>query len=793
MGDFNITHFVNNDNKDTKTFYMNNFSNFFNLTQYNNILNDQGRLLDLVLSNTECEVMHDNAPLVREDVFHPALFVIPKINLKSKNFIHNVSHKAYNFRKANYLTLYNSLLDVNWEFLHSTSNINEACDKFYDKLYEMFDMHVPMYKNSKRKFPKWYNSDIILNIRKKSKHLEKYKLYKSGYDLEEFKRLRALIKQQVDLAYREYMLNVQSSIISDSQQFWSYAQSKKQYSRIPGKMSYENNEYNDPQSIVNAFSYFFSSVYTLSDNETPVNQEEVCNYNSLININSISECEILLAISKLKNKMTSGIDNIPSFIIKDCARILVVPLCFLFNQALQNNSFPDIWKICKICPIFKSGDPACISNYRAIAILSNFAKVFEIILYNRIYISVGNAITCSQHGFVRNRSTVTNLAVFTQYVSNIVDSSGQVDVVYTDFTKAFDSIDHAVLINKLRNFGFSISLLEMFKSYLQNRQQFVSYAGYTSEVFIATSGVPQGSNLGPLLFVLFINDLCSEIKCESLLYADDLKLFKSVNTPGDCTELQNCIQIVQSWCNLNKLTLNISKCKVMTISRKRNIYEYQYNINDTILSRCTSTKDLGVIFDSGLSFVEHINIKAAEAQKMLGFIIRNCKLFTNHNAIKVLYFSYVRSKLEYASLCWNPYYASHKYTLERVQRKFLKYLAFKTDSVYPDRGINHNSLLIRFNINSLEFRRICCALSFLHKLLHNQIDCPALLCQINFLVPLVDTRQSLTFNYNRARTNLMLKSPINFMCQNYNKICHVCDINHSTLNEILLRAQEYLS
>ena len=555
-------------------------------------------------------------------------------------------------------------------------------------------------------------------------------------------------------------------------------------------MKYMDKSYENSQEIVDIFSQFFSSVFAKPHDNINFNNNSDKNLFENINITHITLAEIEEAIKKLKNKFTSGPDLIPSFVVKDCAYVLSVPLYIIFNLSLKTSTFPKDWKIAKACPIFKAGDPANVNNYRQISILSNFAKVFEMILYNHIYLSTKTMISPYQHGFMANRSTITNLVLFTQNVSNIIDDQGQVDALYTDFSKAFDRIDHKILLNKLEHFGFNNQLLMFFESYLQNRYQFVFYNGSRSSVYSSTSGVPQGSNLGPLLFLLFINDLCETLECDKLIYADDLKLFKNIKSEDDCRKLQKELDKISQWCSLNRLDLNVGKCKVVSYTKKKNKFHYNYSIMGTILERDTLIKDLGIYFDPELNFGEHIRIKCNEAIRLLGFILRNCKSFTNLEALKLLYYSYVRSKLEYGAIIWNPHYQIHKTSVEQIQRKFLKFMTFKSTGQYPERGVNNSTLLSTFNFKSLEFRRICYFLVFLFKLMHNKIDSPEMLVQLNIHVPRLHSRQNNMFYSERANTNVMLKSPIYCMCNYYNKINELCDLNVCSQKELIKCAKQ---
>lgn len=190
-------------------------------------------------------------------------------------------------------------------------------------------------------------------------------------------------------------------------------------------------------------------------------------------------------------------------------------------------------------------------------------------------------------------------------------------------------------------------------------------------------------------------------------------------------------------------------------------------------------------FDPELNFVTHIEKTINSSLRSLGFLIRNTRTFKNEKTFKTLYFAFVRSKLEYASLIWNPIYEAHKISLEAVQRKFLKLLHFKTIGNYPVQGFDHALLLSMFNINSLDMRRIIVSVTFLYNIVNARVDCAALLEKLNFNIPRINSRNQITFRNHRAKTNIALKSPIYYMCKNFNKISDNCDINFSHLNTII--------
>lgn len=787
VGDFNATLFNINLN-DRKVALLNNFQQFCNLKQMNNVFNSNNRFLDLIFTNMPTNVVKCDTPLVAEDSYHPALDVAVDCNVDiRRRFKKCTSTLNYNFRKANFTLMYDILSNTDWSPVLNSDTVYDSCNALYDILFSIFDLCVPIdiANKYKRQYPPWFGATIIRNIKEKSNAHKLYKKYKTTHYHERFKLLRSKCKILIDKAYKNYVANIQNTLIQDSKTLWSFINRKRGQTRIPGIMKYGEVEHKTPPEIMNAFGEYFSSVFTKPNLRLNENTFNTYSFQSSISIHTISETEVFTVLKKFKGSLLNGYDGVPSFLLHDAASSLAGPLHHLFTLILREENYPDIWKISRVCPVFKNGDHMDVSNYRPISILCNFSKALESILHDHIYNSIKHLLSPSQHGFIQKRSTVTNLACFTQYVAEAMDDQGQVDVIYTDFHKAFDTIDHHVLLLKLSKLGFSRSLCNLFESYLSDRKQYVEYRGNSSNMFTPTSGVAQGSNLGPIFFLLFVNDVVDDLKCEHLLFADDLKLFYKINTNNDCCTLQNDLDLISCWCQKNQLKMNISKCKVMTYTRKRNFIHHDYVLEDRILERCDVIRDLGVLFDSKLNFINHINNTIASASRMYGFLYRNCRDFDNIDCLVTLYNSFIRSKLEYGALVWYPIYQIHIQNIENVQRKFLKFLYYVSDGVYPERGYDYKRMVHRFGVATLQHRREVFSVTFLFNLIHGKIDCSMLLNGMLYNVPRLESRYEQTFFIPTCRTNIMRKAPISVMCSNFNRICSETDINFNRLIDII--------
>lgn len=612
LGDFNLPLITNSTfnlyNGNNKYIRIKELIDYMNLTSFNNIQNTHAKTLDLVLSKINNILVTDvNDPLTNIDDFHPPLLIVVSKPINSHRKLPR-THFGFdlNFKRGDFVRFYYLIRDIDWNFLHLTNDVNTAVDYFYQHIFNCFNRCFPVIKHSKRNYPIWFNKQIIQKIKIKNKL--RLRSRKSSYYLPLFKKARSSLKKDMKKAFKDYINLIQSDINTDSTSLFNFVKSKKRNLQSSPSFYFNDLSYTDPRDIANVFAKYFESVYDPQKPSYNLTFDNDCEntFEDTFNFTTISLDEIKESINNLKPSKSRGPDGIPSYIIKGCMEYFLYPLLIIFNLSIRTRIFPDVWKLTKISPIYKNGNKSQVSNYRPIALLCGFAKVFEHILHKRIYFYFKKFICSQQHGFVQKRSTITNLINFVQYTTDILSTGGQVDVIYTDFSKAFDKTNHDILLKKLFNYGFSSSSLTFFRSYLCNRMQYVSYFNYDSFTYPSNSGIPQGSNLGPLLFLIFINDFpCNLIYTTCLIYADDIKIFRPIYSLDDCYKLQHDLDTIYQWSISNKLYFNYAKCFHMTYHRGRNPINWTYHIDIHNLQQVITFKDLGVTFDFKLHFDTH--------------------------------------------------------------------------------------------------------------------------------------------------------------------------------------------
>ena len=332
----------------------------------------------------------------------------------------------------------------------------------------------------------------------------------------------------------------------------------------------------------------------------------------------------------------------------------------IFNLSISKGIFPDKLKIAKVTPIFKSGDSTVLTNYRPISVLPCFSKILERIMYNRLqkHLSENNLLFERQFGFQSSKSTEHAILELSDEILNSFEKNNFTVGVFIDLSKAFDTVNHDVLIKKLSYYGINTNNLAWFSSYLRNRQQYISADGVCTESQNITCGVPQGSILGPLLFLIYVNDLNKASKIlQPIMFADDTNLFYSHrNIKTLFYTVNKELEHINEWFKSNKLSLNVRKTNYIFFHKKRKKDDIPLKlpellINNNRIDRVNSTKFLGIILNEHLSWENHINIIENKISKNSGLVYKAQHLLSKANLLS-LYYSFIHCYLNYGNIAW---------------------------------------------------------------------------------------------------------------------------------------------
>ena len=431
-----------------------------------------------------------------------------------------------------------------------------------------------------------------------------------------------------------------------------------------------------------------------------------------------SEEQINAVLRKMNASCAPGSDTIPMKFWSKMFDKLDVYVAELFQDMLNIGYVPDDWKISIVMPLYKNhGSPIEISNYRGIHILNCLAKIFEKSIYEYLqsFFARANMLTSNQYGFQRNSSTLTNLIRTYDFVLEELDNGRCVDVVYLDFSKAFDKVQHRILLGKLISYGINSYVVRWISNYLSDRFQKVIINGWESDLLPMSSGVLQGSILGPFLFKIFINDLLAAKYQNNICgFADDTKLFGVVDPTNS---LQLDLDRIEKWCQDNEMVLNRSKCKVIHFGLKNPCHQYYLAMSP--IDSVNSERDLGVVIDKQLSFSDHVsrlipNLYFTAKQFFLAFSSSSLKIYRR------LYQIYILPKILYGTPFWHPRF---KKDLSRLS-KFLNFytkVAFKKCRIV---SISREQRLQRLGIEPIEITLLKRALLYVYKIVQGKVVKP---------------------------------------------------------------------
>ena len=705
-GDFNIDLLKSDSNVETNAFVdtLLSYSFFPTITKPTRITRESATLIDNIYTNAFDQSINNVNGILYTDISdHLPIFII-HYETEHKHRPEKYLKCIYSAQSADKFR--EDISRVDWSVIYDLNNPNEQYNLMIDIITEIYDKHFPIktfsVKPSTRNNP-WITPGILKSIKRKNK-LYRAKLQNyNEKNREAFRNHRNKLNHLIRFTKKEYYNKLIIKAHGNLKAIWEIINEimnkRRKQIKCPSSIVYNEKYFDSKFDIANIFNRFFTNVGpSLAKKLSPSKlifdnwMKKVSPTPDLI-FQFVSPLKVLDQLYSLDCTKSAGHDGIKVKYLIMIAELIYQPLSHIFNTSIITSTFPDMMKIAKIIPSFKGGDNSTVSNYRPISLLPVFSKVFEKIVCELLteHLEDNNLLFNYQFGFRKNRNTTYAILDCVNRIIESIDNGNFSIGIFLDLSKAFDSIDHDLLLRKLPYYGINNGTKAWFESYLKNRRQYVSIDGIESDQLRITHGVPQGSILGPILFLIFVNDAQYASRLVHLiLYADDMNLFYNHKCMTTILKvLKRELDSLEDWLLANKLTVNLSKTNFIlfgSIQRLKGLEQTPIlKIMDKAINRVSSTKFLGVIIDQNLSWDSHIDFISRKIAKSIGILYRARHLL-NLDILKNLYYNLIYPYVSYATLTWGSNYKSKLNRIHVLQKRALRVITF-ADRRAPSRPL----------------------------------------------------------------------------------------------------------
>jgi hypothetical protein len=580
--------------------------------------------------------------------------------------------QRWNYWKADIQAMKDDARRKEWVDLDNP-DVDQSWKYFRDYFEDQIQQHCPLTLVRGRKTPGWLTPLIKSQLKKKSRLWKLARQTGLSLHYQRYAQTRNKCKTLIRNSRISFDASILHNAIDNPKRFYAHINSKmKSRSHLPCLRSPSGDDVTDDAGKAGLLSSFFQSVFTLEPPD-PITESDVPYTEKLVETLLISEEEVKKQLLLLKPGKSAGPDEIPSVLLNRLANELANPITRIFKKSLESGKLPSDWKTATVIPIYKGGTKHSTNSYRPISLTCICCKILERLIKQFLmsYLEDNALLSASQHGFRSNKSCLSNLLLSLEDWTKVVDDGFIIDTVYIDFKKAFDSVPHQRLLYKLKLYGITGKLLLWLENFIKDRIQRVQVNGSLSNWEKVVSGVPQGSVLGPILFLLYVNDIPARIDCKLLMFADDLKIWQPIKQLGDINLLQKNLDTLQDWSERWLLKFNTSKCMTMRIGRQNSTFPNAYHLNGVNLPIIDKERDLGVIVSNSLKAENQCLRASQKAMSVLRRIKRTFPIITQEAFTKI-YPAFVRPHLEYCIQAWRPWLIKDKLLLENVQRRATK-------------------------------------------------------------------------------------------------------------------------